>query len=251
MIKFFRGIRQKLLSENKFSKYLLYAIGEIVLVVIGILIALQINTWNEDRKNAANEAHVLNEILNNLMEDQTQIIHILQRRKTAQQAIENLLSILKTEPLDEKDMADNITHFLSFERFYPLNNSFEMMKSNGLLIENKELRTAVSRYYDYEQKKVTQSIKDIEFIFLKLVQTDNAIRSNLKSAGLGTNISASTQLKNSRDPQFLELLETELISFVDNNRTGIIRIEEFKNQNENIIQLVKKELNTARLIRHL
>lgn len=50
MIKFFRKIRQKLISENKFSKYLIYAIGEIVLVVIGILIALSINNWNEDRK---------------------------------------------------------------------------------------------------------------------------------------------------------------------------------------------------------
>ncbi len=49
MIKFFRHIRQRLLTENKFSKYLLYAIGEIILVVIGILIALQINNWNENR----------------------------------------------------------------------------------------------------------------------------------------------------------------------------------------------------------
>lgn len=51
MIKFFRHIRKRLLSENKFSKYLLYAVGEIVLVVIGILIALGINDWNENRKN--------------------------------------------------------------------------------------------------------------------------------------------------------------------------------------------------------
>ena len=50
MIKFFRKIRQNLLTENKFSKYLIYAIGEIILVVIGILIALQINNWNENRK---------------------------------------------------------------------------------------------------------------------------------------------------------------------------------------------------------
>ena len=49
MIKFFRNIRQNLMTENKFSKYLLYAIGEIVLVVIGILIALQLNTWNAER----------------------------------------------------------------------------------------------------------------------------------------------------------------------------------------------------------
>jgi hypothetical protein len=50
MLKFFRKIRQQLLSENKFSKYLLYAIGEIILVVIGILIALQLNMWSDDRK---------------------------------------------------------------------------------------------------------------------------------------------------------------------------------------------------------
>ncbi len=49
MIKFFRKIRQSLLTENKLSKYLLYAIGEIVLVVVGILLALQLNTWNAER----------------------------------------------------------------------------------------------------------------------------------------------------------------------------------------------------------
>ena len=50
MIKFFRKIRQKLLSENKFGKYLIYALGEIILVVIGILIPLQINDWNAQNK---------------------------------------------------------------------------------------------------------------------------------------------------------------------------------------------------------
>ncbi len=59
MIKFFRKIRQQLLSENKFSKYLMYALGEIVLVVIGILIALQINILNEQRKNNNKEAVIL------------------------------------------------------------------------------------------------------------------------------------------------------------------------------------------------
>jgi Family of unknown function (DUF6090) len=52
MTKVFRNIRQKLAAENKVMAYLRYAIGEIVLVVIGILIALQINNWNEGRKSA-------------------------------------------------------------------------------------------------------------------------------------------------------------------------------------------------------
>ena len=64
MIKFFRKIRQKLLTENKFSKYLLYAIGEILLVVIGILIALSINNWNEKRKNnSLKESYIKNLIV--------------------------------------------------------------------------------------------------------------------------------------------------------------------------------------------
>ena len=50
MIKFFRSIRQSLLTENKFSKYLLYALGEIILVFIGIFMALQFNNWNERKK---------------------------------------------------------------------------------------------------------------------------------------------------------------------------------------------------------
>ena len=51
MIKFFRKIRYDLMEKNKTGKYLKYAIGEILLVMIGILLALQVNNWNEDRKN--------------------------------------------------------------------------------------------------------------------------------------------------------------------------------------------------------
>jgi hypothetical protein len=66
MIKFFRKIRQRLLTENKFSKYLLYAIGEIVLVVIGIMIALQVNNWNQNRKQLDNEVQLYSKLYNDL-----------------------------------------------------------------------------------------------------------------------------------------------------------------------------------------
>ncbi len=59
MIKFFRKIRQKMLTVNKFSKYLLYAIGEIALVMIGILLALQVNDWNEQRKSKNESVKIL------------------------------------------------------------------------------------------------------------------------------------------------------------------------------------------------
>ena len=71
MIKFFRRIRQKLLSENKFSKYLIYAIGEIILVVIGILIALQVNNANEIRKARILEKQYLEQLLEDFRQNKT------------------------------------------------------------------------------------------------------------------------------------------------------------------------------------
>ncbi len=62
MIPFFRKIRKKMADDNQFLKYSRYAIGEIVLVVIGILIALYINNWNEERKDRENFDFTLVEI---------------------------------------------------------------------------------------------------------------------------------------------------------------------------------------------
>lgn len=71
MIKFFRKIRQRLLTKNKFSKYVFYSIGEIVLVVIGILIALSINNWNEQQKINIQELIILKELKLSLESNKT------------------------------------------------------------------------------------------------------------------------------------------------------------------------------------
>ena len=62
MLRFFRQIRQRMLTHNKFSKYLLYAVGEILLVVIGILIALQIDNWNQERIFRAQQYSLLKDL---------------------------------------------------------------------------------------------------------------------------------------------------------------------------------------------
>jgi len=73
MINFFRKIRQHLITENKFSKYLLYAFGEIALVMIGILLALQVNNWNEEKKETRIEKQRYQNILNDLVNDEENI----------------------------------------------------------------------------------------------------------------------------------------------------------------------------------
>lgn len=75
MIPFFRKIRLGFLTDNKFSKYLMYAIGEIVLVVIGIVIALQINTWNEERKAKREEGNFFENVLLDLEKDDEKLAY--------------------------------------------------------------------------------------------------------------------------------------------------------------------------------
>jgi uncharacterized membrane protein YgaE (UPF0421/DUF939 family) len=77
MLRFFRQIRQQLMAENKFSKYLMYAIGEIVLVVIGILIALTINNWNENRKSKKVANEIYRNLQNSLVQDSTEVQRII------------------------------------------------------------------------------------------------------------------------------------------------------------------------------
>ncbi|UKM66051.1 DUF6090 family protein [Flavobacteriaceae bacterium GSB9] len=79
MIKFFRKIRQNLLSEGKTTKYLKYAIGEIILVVIGILIALQLNSWGESKKNDTIRHQYYLQLIDELKENKIYIEEIIQK----------------------------------------------------------------------------------------------------------------------------------------------------------------------------
>ena len=93
MIKFFRRIRQNLLSQNKFSKYLLYAIGEIILVVFGILIALQINNANENRKARTIETSYLERLKVDLKENKTLWEETLDRKQKQLEAAHIFLNL--------------------------------------------------------------------------------------------------------------------------------------------------------------
>ena len=90
MLRFFRQIRQRLLTDNKFSKYLLYAIGEILLLVIGILIALQINNWNEEKKERQRLNDFLTEIRKNLSDDILKANDIIDRFITQISMLRNI-----------------------------------------------------------------------------------------------------------------------------------------------------------------
>ena len=164
MIKFFRKIRQKLLTENKFSKYLIYAIGEIILVVIGILIALQLNNWNELRKNEDEFKAVLQQIftvvdqdLENLqliryqLSEQIEIIDSIVQYPEGinKELLPHLLFYLDLEP---SDLNSEISYLLGYLKFNPQNkNQSSLNKSlssygnsiNNASVSNKKVITSL------------------------------------------------------------------------------------------------------------
>ena len=104
MIKFFRKIRQKLLEQNRVSKYLIYAFGEIILVVIGILIALQINNWNENRKQEAKTQNYYHQLLEDLRKDKIFAKETIAKFESQRSAYQNYLSEFKNPDVTMKEM---------------------------------------------------------------------------------------------------------------------------------------------------
>lgn len=150
MIKFFRQIRQRLVSKNKYSKYMLYAIGEIALVMIGILLALQVNNWNEKRKAKVKEVEVLEDFQKGLTFDIKQLDSIVFQYDRAKFAINKILQHLEKD-LPYTDSLD-IYFFdttLVFDSGGLTVGAYETLKSNGFdLISNKEIRDLVILVYD-------------------------------------------------------------------------------------------------------
>lgn len=153
MIKFFRRIRQKLLTENKFSKYLIYAIGEITLVVIGILIALQVNNWNENRKERQQEDKKLQEFHDALKSDLKDIRFNIEWHKSAKTSCEILLNAFDKKLPYHDSLATHFGQMARISQFLPSIGVYESLKSKGIeLIKNDSLRRKISSYYEQDIK---------------------------------------------------------------------------------------------------
>jgi hypothetical protein len=165
MISLLQKILQTLLTQNRITQYLAYAAGEIFLVVIGILIALQINTWNESRKTKKFEQEILFLIDQNLQRDSVLLAEELFKAKNALELTDRLL-----EQVALKNYDDSLNFWMgkiiSYEQFKSQSSAFEVLKAKGIeTISDKELQLALITYYDVSLYEVYQSLEDVEFSF--------------------------------------------------------------------------------------
>jgi len=238
-----------MIKENRASKYMLYAIGEIILVVIGILIALQINNWNQQRLNNGQERIYLEDLKRDLLFD----IETLDQKTTQNEvAIDNVAKVLtlissKTNLSDEDkvNLYALITPLCGETYFIPEQGTIRQIEASsaGSFIQNKELKDQIFRYYSSrkrEEKNMEQSIQLYQHHF---------ITPNVLSVGIDPVFSElafngdyeldttdfSTLLKNK---QFITALFMKKVG--STNQNGFYRIAQ--KEAEQMIALIDEEL---------
>ena len=192
MIKFFRTIRRNLLSENKFTKYLLYAIGEIVLVVIGILIALSINNWNQNRIDHKNEQTYLRGLRQEFQTSKLKLTELIAVNQSNYNGAKKILEFMSSKKESPSEEAFSQLLYTSFSRdisFNP-NNSLlsEMINSGNLkILSNAELRRQLTNWISTIED-ISRQEEDLEIQrkkVLDLFRTDeNSLRTILSQAGV-------------------------------------------------------------------
>lgn len=149
MIKILRHIRQHYISKGKTKKYLLYAIGEIVLVVIGILMALQINNWNENRSALKEELHMLKALKIGLESDFSDLKFNEKRIISSIVSAGVVIHSLENNLPYRDSISDYIGDMMFTVIFEHSTSAFETLKSKGInLIKNDTLRDDIISVYD-------------------------------------------------------------------------------------------------------
>lgn len=149
MIRIFSSMRRAQLHESKFARYAFYAIGEIFLVVVGILIALQVNTWNEDRKARAFERVMLQEIRENVRVNLDRFRSLERRLQTSDAGIHLFLEeSAKPEP-DRERLAHYFSEMNNGIVFTFNRGAYDSLKTGGLdRLSNRELRSELIDHFD-------------------------------------------------------------------------------------------------------
>jgi len=250
MIKFFRKIRYDLMEKNRTGKYLKYAIGEIILVVIGILIALQINNWNEKQKIEKEEIGILHNLLESLYSAKEQSNReILEENQLKQ----SLLIALGKNSNKNKFSINTISDSLFYDILWnsnpnvPVLNSYSDIKSSGKIgiIKNQDIRESfteleltLSDLTSMLQDRLTAQqmrfddiiVNDVNFVrLLKMMEPSINIDDELQN-------NYSLILKNQKTRNLLALK-------LNLTYSTIIHRQELGDEIDNLIQLLEAEID--------
>jgi len=164
MFKFFRKIRFNLMNENKTAKYFKYAIGEIILVVIGIIIALQINTWNENRKLQNEELSLLKELKTNLKITLENFQGDIAYNLGTISFYNRINHYVEKDLPYHKELDSAFAAITLWGSPYATSTAYKSLQNKGLdIIKNKNLKNNIIDFYDVKMKTLSTDFDHAEW----------------------------------------------------------------------------------------
>ena len=254
MIKFFRKIRYNLIEKNKTGKYLKYAIGEIVLVVIGILIALQINNWNENKKTHRNQQNNLQLIKVEMTNNLQAVFEVKKELKKTITSCRDLINWIHTPEnliiMEEQELSSFISGLVrdDVQAFLENGAMNQLIASDGLKnIENDSIRNILASWHS--KTSYVRLQEQHVFNSQSRIREYMTINGNLKALFEEIELSKKLELKNSlikgSNKNLLKEKEWEnsiLVLIV----TGVALQDkiypEFENEIRAVINLIDQEL---------
>ncbi len=241
MIKFFRRIRYDLMEKNKTGKYLKYAIGEVVLVMIGILLALQVNNWNESQKANKIGVKYLMGIQNDLKNDIALADSILKQLKPGFSIISSIDSVFYQNQIYNTDRYGSLFDkpdtlivngvFYRNLSFRSINSTYQSLISDGQssLIKNKELFQEIQRIYNESHERIASTYQAIKEIELKIGWAYPVEKRNW----------TYTDLKKAKG----EKIFADLRNFTEQKYWYAQNLFDLKIKNQEVIDLINQELH--------
>ena len=252
MIHFFRRIRRKLLNQERVGKYLLYAVGEILLVVIGILIALQVNNWNQERISRDKEKVYLKEIRASLemdLADQNRVFHFNQKKM-------ELIFQIVSEMGKEKSKTEHMLYLfgilnqepegslVNYEVFVPNRAAFDNMLSseNIGIIQDNQIRSRLSEYYRGEivdtgtQERVKQIVRKFSDLITRLGVNKESMRMMMN---METSYPSAEDLEPINSPEIMG----QIFLMMKNVESQNLFLEEIQQNTNDIIQSIDRYMD--------
>lgn len=245
MLFLLRQVRRKLMNENKFTTYLLYGVGEIILVVVGILIAVSIDNWNETNQLREREKVYIAEIRENLKEDIVLIDSILSYNKRKSLAIKEILTLCGSGKAKNEILRSIFPHLDYLFRFQVLSQSriaFDnMVNAESIaIIKNKDLRDHLSEYYSIafvNEERTKQLARNLNDLMVPHIVDSNSIKFIL---GIDTNLDLIWEgIPFYKDPEII----AAIVNSGKNAELQSLIAEKQRGQVQELIRLIDKSLH--------
>ena len=246
MIKFFRRIRQNLLMENKTGKYIKYAIGEIILVVIGILIALSINNWNENRKLDEKRETYYRQLIIDLQSDKEYAENLISTFEIYLKSYEDYTETFKESDLNATKTLHNLRNLkytvvlMDFET----NTINTLISSGDINLLPQEINKSLTTYLGRQNKMVDGNNGNAKEL-IGMLRNASTLGGNLS---LRKRLEIQPELNNElkitdNQPQLILVLEAFHLWNKNTSTTSIKRLNNLIEDADSTIDSIEQKLN--------